>query len=82
MRFLAADYPRSIDKIILRRGLQDLSYPLDDDQLDAYLAYLSERKYITIEKRDRFDIVLITITATGLNVIDGFIDDPGVGVKI
>jgi len=71
-----------VDAVSLRKLLADLSYPMDADTLAAYLAYLEERGYVRIDERKKYDIVLVSITANGLDVLDGRIDDHGVGVKI
>ncbi len=82
LQFLAKSYPNPIDAILVRRGLSDLGYPIDEEQLVSYLAYLSERGYVVVKEKKDFGIRLIRITATGLNLVDGDIEDPGVGVKI
>lgn len=62
--------------------MADLGYPMDEDSLASYLAYLKERGYVRVEKRPAFDITLVSITADGMDVLDGRIEDRGVGVKI
>jgi predicted transport protein len=71
-----------VDSVILRKLLADLGYPMDENTLNSYLAYLSERGYVRVEDRKKYEIVLVTITADGLDVLDCRIDDRGVGVKI
>jgi len=55
---------------------------MDKGKLASYLHYLEERGYVRVEKRPAFDITLVSITADGLDVLDGRIEDRGVGVKI
>jgi len=58
-----------------------MGFPITGDDLVAYLAYLQERGYVTVDTRKEFGITLAAITANGLDVVDGRIEDRGVGVK-
>ena len=79
---LAPDYPQPLDSLIIRLTLSNMGYPITESDLAAYLAYLKERGYITVETREGYDITLTAITANGLDVLDGRINDRGVGVNI
>lgn len=78
---LSPDYPNPLDTLILRQTMSNMGYPMTEADMTGYLAYLKERGYVTVETRKGFDIVLAAITANGLDVLDGRIDDRGVGVK-
>jgi len=80
LKVLAPEYPKTVDSVILRRCLSNFGYPMDAEKLCSYLAYLQERDYVRVEEKKKFDIVMVSITATGLDVLDGRIDDPGIGV--
>ncbi len=79
---LSPDYPNPLDTLILRQTLSNMGYPMTEGDMAAYLAYLKERGYITLETRKGFDIVLVAITANGLDVLDGRVEDRGVGVEL
>ena len=79
---LSPDYPNPLDTLILRQTLSNMGYPLTEGEMTAYLAYLKERGYITVETRKGYDIVLAAITANGLDVLDGRIEDRGIGVDL
>lgn len=78
---LSLNYPRPLDALIIRLTLSNMGYPITESDLDAYFAYLKERGYITVETRPGYDITLTAITANGLDVLDGRVDDRGVGVE-
>jgi hypothetical protein len=67
--------------LLLRKSLADIGYPMDHEKLMSYLAYLKERDYVNVEERKQFGIVLVSVTAKGLDVLDGRIEDVGIGVK-
>ena len=81
IKILAPDYPNPLDSAIIRRALADFGYPVDEDSLKSYLAYLQERGLVRIEER-KFGIHLNFITADGLNLLDGLTEpDPGVDTE-
>lgn len=81
LKTLAPEHPKTIDSVILRRCLSNFGYPMDSEKLCSYLAYLQERGYVRVEEKKAFDIIMVSITATGLDVLDGRIDDRGIGVE-
>jgi hypothetical protein len=81
LKVLAPEYPKTVDSVILRRCLSNFGYPMDNDKLCSYLAYLKERGYLLVEEKKAFDIIMVSITATGLDVLDGRIDDRGIGAE-
>ena len=81
LEHLAPSHPHPVDSVMLRASLANLGYPMDDKSLESYLAYLAERGYLkTIEKKE-FGIILVSITAGGLDALDGRITDPGIGLE-
>jgi hypothetical protein len=78
MKVLATEHPMPVDEVILRRCLANFGYPLDLREFASNAAYLAERGYVKREERKRFGIAMIVITANGLEVLDGRIQDPGV----
>lgn len=78
LKSLAPDYPLSVDSVVLRRHMANFGYPMTEGDLVSYLAYLEEKCLVKIEKRGT-DIVLVRITAKGLDVLDNRIDEVGVG---
>ena len=79
---LKPDHPNAIDSVMLRVELAHMGYAMDDASLKSYLAYLEERGYVRVEEKKGFDITLVAIRAAGLDVLDGRIEDLGVGVKL
>ena len=79
---LAPDYPNPLDTLLIRQTLSNMGYPMTAADLTAYLAYLKERGYVILENRQEYNISLAAITADGLDVLDGRIQDRGVGVNI
>lgn len=82
LKILAPEHPRPVDAVIVRRCLANFNYPMDADTLGSYLAYLEERGYVRVEKIKNYDIVMVSITADGLDILDRRIKDRGVGVEI
>ncbi len=81
LKFLAPEYPGTVDSVVLRRLLDDMGYTVDERSLTSYLAYLKERNYIRVEEKEKYGLVFVRISANGLNLVDGTIDpDPGIEV--
>ena len=72
-------YPNPLDSQLLRATLANLGYPMDDKDLRFYLAYLAERGFVRIEDRKAYGITLVTITASGIDVLDGRVKDCSIG---
>ncbi len=79
LKILIPDYPLPLDSILLRRCLSNFGYPLGTEELSSNLAYLKERGYVKIDEKKGFDITLVSVTANGIDLVDGLITDPGVG---
>ncbi len=78
LKILAPTHPQMIDSVLLRRCLADFSYPLSDQSLRSYLAYLMERGCVRLEEKKKFDITMAAITAKGLDLLDGRITEQGI----
>ena len=79
LKILAPEYPKPVDAVILRRCLANFEHPMDANKLAGYLAYLVERGCVVVEEKP-YDITLVRITSTGLDVLDGRVDDCGIGL--
>lgn len=80
LRILSPEHPNPVDAAIVRRCLSDLGYPITEQTLRSYLEYLSERGYVRMDEREQFDILMVSISADGLDLLDGRIKDRGVGI--
>lgn len=80
LRTLAPEHPNPVDAAIVRRCLADLGYPVPAQTLRSYLEYLAERGYVRMDEREQFDILMVSISADGLDLLDGRITDRGVGI--
>ena len=82
LKILAPEYPGCVDAFILRRCLANFGYPVNSQDLTSYLAYLRERGYVKLDEKKKFDITLVSITADGIDIVDGSTTDPGVGLEV
>lgn len=73
--------PNAVDKLALRYAMADLGYAITADRYERHLQYLIDRGYIVIESRgiNGMAVSFLSLTAKGVDVIDGLCDDPGVG---
>lgn len=78
---LAPEYPKTVDVVILRRCLSNFGYPMPLESMDAYLAYLAECGFVRVEEKKGWDIKMVSITASGLDVLDGRISHIGIGIE-
>ena len=83
LKLLAHEHPGPIDFMVLHRLLDDLRYTITGEELQSHLGYLEEKGCIKFERRRTtgVEIVMVTITAQGLDVLDGFKDTCGVDVR-
>lgn len=77
---LAPEYPKTVDGIILQRVLANFGHPMDTEKLKSYLAYLEERRCVTVKEVKDTDIFMAAITADGLDVIDGRKNERGIEI--
>jgi len=80
LKILVADYPNPIDSVLLRRLLDTFGMPVREEALLSYVAYLEERGYVRTETRRGSDIRMVSATATGVDVVDGRVEDEGVDI--
>jgi repressor of nif and glnA expression len=71
-------YPRPVDFELLRATLGTLGYPITQSALEFYLRYLEEKGCVKLERREAYDLVMVTITAKGIDVLDGRISECGI----
>ncbi len=80
LELLKTSYPGPLDMKVLLFSLDNLGYPMLDDQLTAHLMYLSEKSYVRLDKRKGYGFRLdfACLTATGWDLIDGHIHENGI----
>jgi len=80
LKFLAYEHPGSVDLKVLHYLLDDLRYTITEEELRSHLGYLGEKGYLRQEKRKsgHVEIEIITITAQGLDALDGFSPESGI----
>lgn len=80
LKLLAYQHPGSVDGKVLFFLLDDLKFSCADEEFESHVAYLIEEGLVKADKRKTggVEIRMFTVSAKGLNVIDGFLEDPGV----
>ena len=83
LKLLAHVHPGPLDIKVLHFLLDDLGYPITEEELESHIAYLEDKKFAKRElrKTSGVKIEMIKISADGLNLLDGFTDDVGVDVR-
>lgn len=87
LKLLAYEHPGALDSSLLYISLDNLGYPISEDEFASHLAYLEDKEkgYLRQEKRKGpgFDIVMVLITPKGLDLLDEYTPecDPGVDVS-
>jgi len=74
LKLLAHEHPGSIDFVVLHRLLDDLRMTMTEEELLSHLTYLQEKGCVRMDRRGTtgVEIVMVTVTADGLDVLDGF----------
>ena len=75
---LAPGHPNSLDLIVVQRHLSNFGQPVEMTALISYVAYLEEKGLVVTEKKGA-GIIIVRITAKGLDVLDHRIDEIGIG---
>ncbi|MGA3114856.1 MAG: hypothetical protein ABSF90_10550 [Syntrophobacteraceae bacterium] len=75
---VAKSYPRPVDSELLRATLATLGYPMEAHALEFYVSYLQEKECLKVETKMAYGITLITITARGIDAMDGRLRDCGI----
>lgn len=80
LKLLAVEHPRPVDSKVLYVLLDDLARSISDEEFSSHLVYLEEKGLVKREKRGTTGvrIEMITITPSGLDVLDGFKPECGV----
>lgn len=78
LKVLAPQHPNAVDAVLIRRLLADFGYPISEHSLKSYLAYLQERGCVTLAEKRDFGITMVSITAKGLDILDGRITEQGI----
>ena len=83
LKLLAHEHPGPIDIKVLHALLDDLYYTIKNEELRSHLVYLEMKGFITEEKRESGKVLIemVLITPTGLDLLDGLIEDVGVDVR-
>ncbi len=87
LKLLAYEHPGALDSSLLYISLDNLGYPISEDEFASHLAYLEhkDKGYVQLEKRGEGDleIVMVVITPKGLDLLDRYTPecDPGVDVS-
>lgn len=80
LRIAFKAFPNAIDSELLRATLSTLGYPMTANDLRIYLAYLADHQkaLLELEEKEEFSILLVTLTAKGMDVMDGRIRECGI----
>jgi hypothetical protein len=83
LRLLARHHPNLVDVVTVQGALDVLGYPVPRDDLDSYLAYLSEIGAVRVEHKKYGNIKArqVVITVQGLKIVDSKEFDSGVNVE-
>jgi len=81
LTILQKDYPNPVDTVVLRYAIDNLGYPLLQNEFEAHLKYLDEKGYVKTEKKESFgmNMFLVELTANGWDLLDGLSKDKGIG---
>jgi hypothetical protein len=82
LELLKTEYPGALDSKVLMFSLDNLGYPLGGDDLDAHLGYLEEKGLARAERKKGygFNLLFISLTAKGWDLLDGSIMEKGVEI--
>jgi len=83
LKLLAHQHPGAIDSMVLYFLLDDLGYTISEEEFKSHCSYLVEKSMLKKEMRKSsgVEIEMIIITSKGLDLLDGFITEPGVDVR-
>lgn len=83
LRLLAREHPGTLDAKVLVAVLSDLGYEMDGKECAGHLHYLAEKGYVNrIERKAAgMKIEMVSLTAKGLDLMDGLIVDIGVDAR-
>ena len=87
LKMLAFEHPRALDDMVLYALLDDMGYPISQEEYRSHLAYLEDETKGYLEEKKKkakgVEIVFVKITPKGLDLLDHFTPecDPGVDVN-
>ncbi len=83
LKLLAYQHPGTIDFKVLHFLLDDLRYTISEEECKSHVHYLAEKGLLTKDERKSsgIEIIMVSITPKGLDLLDGFIEEPGVDVR-
>jgi repressor of nif and glnA expression len=83
LKLLAKQHPGPLDIKEVHFLLDDMGYPITEEELRSHLSYLAEGKLIIHNKRKSggVEIEMIVISRDGLNVLDEFVKDVGIDTR-
>lgn len=83
LKLLAHQHPGPIDFKVLHYLLDDLRYTITEEELDSHIVYLAEKGFVKRDTRKSsgIEIVMVTISPGGLDVLDGFYSDIGIDTR-
>lgn len=78
-------YPQPLGSDIIDACLKDAGMHLSPMQIEGHIQYLEDRGYVCTSKSTlpitNTPIILVTLTAGGIDVLEKTISDPGVTIK-
>ena len=82
LKFLAEEHPASIEVSTIHHLLDDLRYTISREECESHISYLCEKAFARKESRGLAgkEIVMVTITPEGLDLLDVFTKDVGVEI--
>lgn len=83
LKLLANEHPGGVDSKVLSALLAELGFELADGECEGHLAYLDEKGFARVDKKKAagIEIKIASITAAGIDLLDGLIEDVGVDVR-
>jgi hypothetical protein len=80
LALLRTQYPEGLDQKALQFSMDNLGYPMPDDRLLAHLAYLEEKGYVSVQKREGrgYSLMFAVLTARGWDLLDCGAGEAGV----
>jgi hypothetical protein len=83
LKLLAYEHPGSIDFKVLHFLLDDLRYTITEEECLSHVHYLFDKGLVKKDTRKTsgVELIMVSITSRGLDLIDDFIEEPGVDVR-
>ncbi len=83
LKLLAYEHPRPVDSKVVHILLDDLKYSITEEECESHICYLAEKGLLNREMRKTGSVRLemVTISPRGLDVLDNFVEEPGVDTR-